>query len=236
MHGDDGGGSPLNAACAPTPLRSVALCGMQAAVVGLPALAPRAGVRRGAGRAPQRTVAAANRGKPAPREDTVRYGSGWYESTKRLSKRKSTAETLGAPLLQPGLRAQRHVPPRAARRAVRARTRLAAAWSHPRRVARACSRVPLRQRPGECPRRGGRMCATDAASQANNGKERKDLYSDNWDGDVYKGAPPRAAAPRARRLQRAAQTAHESCLGVRRSPRRKPLTASPLAQALGSTC
>ncbi len=26
------------------------------------------------------------------------------------------------------------------------------------------------------------------STQANNGKERKDLYSDNWDGDVYKGA------------------------------------------------
>lgn len=25
--------------------------------------------------------------------------------------------------------------------------------------------------------------------EANNGKERKDLYTDNWDGDVYKGAP-----------------------------------------------
>ena len=24
---------------------------------------------------------------------------------------------------------------------------------------------------------------------ANNGKERKDLYTDNWDGDVYKGSP-----------------------------------------------
>jgi hypothetical protein len=32
-----------------------------------------------------------------------------------------------------------------------------------------------------------------AAAQANNGKERKDLYSDNWDGDVYKGACPRRA-------------------------------------------
>jgi len=27
-----------------------------------------------------------------------------------------------------------------------------------------------------------------ARLQANNGKERKDLYTDNWDGDVYKGA------------------------------------------------
>ena len=39
-------------------------------------------------------------------------------------------------------------------------------------------------------------------AQANNGKERKDLYSDNWDGDVYKGdaaAPPhaRSGAPSA---------------------------------------
>ena len=31
-------------------------------------------------------------------------------------------------------------------------------------------------------------------AQANNGKERKDLYSDNWDGDVYKGAS-RVARP-----------------------------------------
>lgn len=25
--------------------------------------------------------------------------------------------------------------------------------------------------------------------EANNGKDRKDLYTDNWDGDVYKGSP-----------------------------------------------
>lgn len=25
--------------------------------------------------------------------------------------------------------------------------------------------------------------------EANNGKERKDLYTDNWDGDKYKGSP-----------------------------------------------
>lgn len=28
-----------------------------------------------------------------------------------------------------------------------------------------------------------------ANEAANNGKERKDLYSDAWDGDVYKGEP-----------------------------------------------
>ena len=29
----------------------------------------------------------------------------------------------------------------------------------------------------------------EANAKANNGKERKDLYTDNWDGDVYKGNP-----------------------------------------------
>ena len=29
----------------------------------------------------------------------------------------------------------------------------------------------------------------EANRQANNGKDRKDLYTDNWDGDKYKGNP-----------------------------------------------
>jgi len=62
-----------------------------------PPLAPRASARRcGARRAPLCPRAAANKKGAEPEDDNVRYGNGWYESTRRLSKRKSTAETLGA--------------------------------------------------------------------------------------------------------------------------------------------
>jgi hypothetical protein len=43
--------------------------------------------------------------------------------------------------------------------------------------------------------RGGRAERYRAANAAaNNGKERKDLYSDNWDGDVYKGTEEKAGS------------------------------------------
>jgi hypothetical protein len=55
---------------------------------------------------------------------------------------------------------------------------------------------------------------TDAAgAQANNGKERKDLYSDNWDGDKYKGAPLRRCAPSARTLALSVRSFRACCAG-----------------------
>ena len=86
-----------------TPSRSGARCGMQAALspVGLPALAARGSSRRGrparGARVAPRAAAGSKKPPPASREDDgLAYGNSWYESTKRLSKRKSTADTLGA--------------------------------------------------------------------------------------------------------------------------------------------
>ena len=120
---------------------------MQTATVALPALAPRAAaVRRGRGRAPLCARAAANRGKPpAPRDDTVQYGNNWYEQTKRLSKRKSTAETLGA---SRGACSQRHSLSPAAARSFRARAPRTAASSHLRGAARAFQRSTSSQTSG----------------------------------------------------------------------------------------
>ena len=64
------------------------------------------------------------------------------------------------------------------------------------------------------------MCAAALTrrAQANNGKERKDLYSDNWDGDVYKGAQTRSRAAHTR-----AQRITEPCCGAVSSPRLRSL-------------
>jgi hypothetical protein len=128
---------------------------MQTAAVALPALAPRAGARRSRGRAPLCARAAANRGKPAPRDDTVQYGNDWYEQTKRLSKRKSTAETLGAcgaALCAP--RRVRAVPRASAgRSALFSRSRAPhRGVVSPSRCGALRSRVQVCQRAGEWPR------------------------------------------------------------------------------------
>ena len=101
----------------------------------------------------------------APKKQTVEYGSSWYEKT-RAAPTRTTREELGAQRLGP-------------RAAAAAPLQLQAAQ---------------RERPAGAPRRhssAARLSAEfrrQANLAANNGKERKDLYTDNWDGSEYKGS------------------------------------------------
>jgi hypothetical protein len=112
---------------------------------------------------PQALFRKSSEKKKAAKDQNVNYGTDWYQQTKDNQKRfKSVREVR----LQTGLpstvsdthRSQHHPPP--------------SPFLH-------TSTTPTQQE---------LEWRRQANIEANNGKERKDLYTDNWDGDVYKGS------------------------------------------------
>jgi hypothetical protein len=108
---------------------------------------------------PQALFRKSSEKKKAEKDKIVNYGTDWYRQTKDNQKRfKSVREVR----LQTGLYIHRlpdtQIP-----------------TLHPP--------FPLPTTPTQQELEWRRQ----ANLEANNGKERKDLYTDNWDGDVYKG-------------------------------------------------
>lgn len=122
------------------------------------------------------------------------YGSGWFDATRKFGKMPKTGRTE-----KEALGADNNVA-----QCVRLLQSTTLLTPHPRSPAPAAEYKEANRRVRACcagdrdASRSARPAAPCAplspgdavfpAPQANNGKERKDLYTDNWDGSEYKGS------------------------------------------------